>query len=386
MRRGSTPALRVWAWRGNIGSVSRSQNAYVISGNAVAPVEDRGTVLLVVEQTQLDTTRDGVTTLAPELRRFEADLIGDGYKVVTTPATRADVPRDLPSVLADPNVDTNDPAVRAKIDQVFEPYKPVVTAVKQSIRAAWQRDSDLRHVFLIGHVPVPYSGRFADDGHPDHGGAWPSDAFYSTPGTPDTFWEQRDTRREVSYQDVNGQIKSVSAANKNFPGDGKFDIDSLSGLTYQGQPVFADVAVSRLDTAMLSPFPGAPADAGSVASVAETNLLKSYLDKDHRWRQGELTVKRQALVDEAYSFDGYFDEARFTPNVGRSNIIDGHVSAKRSKRNAGLGYDHELNNDSWLWVYAGGSGARTSGEDYIHNYGQLNATDPSRRDFYASYY
>ena len=38
--------------------------------------------------------------------------------------------------------------------------------------------TNIKAVFLFGHIPVPYSGNINPDGHPDHLGAWPADVYY----------------------------------------------------------------------------------------------------------------------------------------------------------------------------------------------------------------
>ena len=38
--------------------------------------------------------------------------------------------------------------------------------------------ADLESVFLLGHVPVPYSGQINPDGHSNHVGAWAADVYY----------------------------------------------------------------------------------------------------------------------------------------------------------------------------------------------------------------
>ena len=84
-------------------------------------------------------------------------------------------------------------------------------SIKDQIVANYNADPNgVKAVLLLGTVPIPYSGDFAWDGHADHYGAWPSDAYYA---------------------DVNGvwtdnSINDTSpgrAANVNVPGDGKFD-------------------------------------------------------------------------------------------------------------------------------------------------------------------
>ena len=67
------------------------------------------------------------------------------------------------------------------------------------------------NLYLLGNIPVPYSGLMAPDGHsPDHVGAWPADVFYA------------DFDGEWADESINSSGAS-RVENKNIPGDGKFD-------------------------------------------------------------------------------------------------------------------------------------------------------------------
>jgi hypothetical protein len=110
-------------------------------------------------------------TILPELQQFERDLIGEGYRVVLQTVDRVPVPRVRPA-------DTNPATIQA----LFGPWKSAVIGVKNSIRAAYATNPDLRNIILVGHVPVPYSGKDPSDGHDniapyEHQGAWPADVF-----------------------------------------------------------------------------------------------------------------------------------------------------------------------------------------------------------------
>ncbi len=55
-----------------------------------------------------------------------------------------------------------------------------VKYVKSIILNFYNSDPDnVNSVFLFGHIPVPYSGSKAYDGHTvEHDGAWPADMYY----------------------------------------------------------------------------------------------------------------------------------------------------------------------------------------------------------------
>jgi hypothetical protein len=125
---------------------------YITAGVRAPLIEQRGKIALIVD--------DRFTLpLAAELARLERDMVGDGWTVVRRPVSHRD------SV----------PAVKAVIKSIYD-------ADPKNVKA----------VFLFGHIPVPYSGQLNPDGHPDHVGAWPADAYY---GDMDGNW----TDRTVNY-------------------------------------------------------------------------------------------------------------------------------------------------------------------------------------------
>ena len=119
---------------------------YLYGGINVPMTDSRGKVLLVVDNTYAGA-------LTNELAQLQQDLTGDGWTVI-----RLDVGR-------------NDS----------------VPSVKARIQAQYSADpTNVKCVFLFGHVPVPYSGDIVPDGHvPNHQGAWPCDGYY---GDMDGTW------------------------------------------------------------------------------------------------------------------------------------------------------------------------------------------------------
>lgn len=155
--------------------VSKSDTAYggegyVYSGIQMPLVENRGTVILLVDKTQ-------ASALTMELARLQQDLVGDGWVVIRHDVMRTDsVASTKALIVADYMTDTN----------------------------------NVNTVFLFGHVPVPYSGDIFPDGHLDHQGAWPADGFY---GDIDGIW---------SDSTVN-DMGASDPRNWNVPSDGKYD-------------------------------------------------------------------------------------------------------------------------------------------------------------------
>jgi hypothetical protein len=235
---------------------------YIYAGIDLPLVEDRGHLLLVVDSTF-------APALAIELTQLEQDLVGDGWAV-----TRLEVSRHDP-----------------------------VTKVKALIRRQYRADPNrVNCIFLLGHVPVPYSGDIVPDGHfPDHQGAWPCDGYY---GDMEGVW----TDRTVN------QTRAADARNRNVPGDGKFD-QSLF-------PAPIKLMVGRVD---LANMPGRAAEGGAPTFPNELSLLRNYLNKDHRFRTKQFDLPRRAMVGdyfgirdgEAFAASGW---RNFAPFFGSTNI------------------------------------------------------------------
>lgn len=206
----------------------RTAYGYICAGIEVPAVERRGKVALIVDARFS-------ATLAGELEQLREDLIGDGWTVV-----RHDVSAD-----ATPH------------------------SVKSLIKADWDSDREnMRAVFLIGHIPVPYSGLMNPDMHPEHLGAWPSDVYY---GEMDGAW----TDETVSNTD------SEFDANDNVPGDGKFDQSEIPGEV--------ELEVGRVDMWDLPKF-----------EQTEVELLRDYLNRNHAFRHGLLTAPSRGLIRDNF--------------------------------------------------------------------------------------
>jgi hypothetical protein len=189
--------------------------------------------------------------------------------------------------------------------------------VRARIASIWNADKlTTRAVFLLGHIPVPYSGQLFPDGHTDHEGAWPADVYY---GDVNGTWTDASVNVTVA----------TDPRNDNVPGDGKFDQSLL--------PSDVELQVGRVDFADMPAF-----------AASETELLRAYLDKDHAYRHNLMDVSRRGIVDDNF---GYFSgEAfaasawkNFAPLVGAQN-----VSADD--------YFTSLSDSSALWSYGCGGG------------------------------
>ena len=171
---------------------SPTGHGYLASGIEIPVTEDRGNIILLVDDTY-------TLPLSNELLRLELDLIGDGWDVL-----RHDV---SPS--------------------------ESVTNVKNIVQADYLSDpAATKTLLLFGNIPVPYSGNLNPDGHPEHLGAWPADVYYAD---MDGTW----TDSTVT------STNAVQSRHHNIPGDGKFD---QSGF------LDAELQVGRIDLSDMPAF------------------------------------------------------------------------------------------------------------------------------------
>ena len=195
---------------------------YIASGIEVPVTEARGKLVLLYDQAF-------IPTLQPEITRLVLDMTEDGWTVISH------------------GVSTTDK----------------VTTIHGIIESDYNADpTEVKAVFLLGHIPVPYSGGDPGfgldpiDGHkPQHEGAWPADIYY---GVINGTWTDNSTTDTVGEY----------TAQHNVPGDGKFDQDVI--------PASASLGVGRVDMFDMPAF----------APLTEIDLIKRYLYKDHRWRTG----------------------------------------------------------------------------------------------------
>jgi hypothetical protein len=258
---------------------------YVMAGVNAPLIEDRGKVILIVDSTYAGD-------LAFELARLQRGLVGDGWTVIRHDVARNATPPQVKALI--------------KADYAADPTR-------------------VRTVFLFGHVAVPYSGDMNPDGHGDHRGAWPADVYY---GDVDGQW----TDSFVNNASANKE------ANRNVPGDGKFDQSSI--------PSDVELEVGRVDLANMTCF------SNKDFVRTEKDLLRQYLNKDHNFRTGALQVARRGLIcdnwgekgGDAFAASGW---RNFAPFFGAST----------TKSIPGGTFFSTLSNDSYLWVHGGGGGA-----------------------------
>lgn len=277
---------------------------YVYSGIKVpAPgATDRGHILILV---------DGFIEpyIQVELAQLKLDLTGDGYQVLTATVPRAHVTEDW-----------------SKRDDV--------TTTKQIILDAWAIHSDtLKSLYLLGHVPVPYSGiQFRPDGQPSHSGAWPADVHYGDMTTSN--W----TDIGVGSSDLTGDYLPQENRSK----DGKYSQTSiLNPMKVQiGRVDFYQMMSTTVETEM---------------RTNEVNATRAYLTRVHNWRMKQLgTYQTRGLVDDncglpaALSNPPFGENAwrNFGPLVGPANVADGDWTTV-------------LGANNYLWAFGCGDGPTT---------------------------
>lgn len=247
---------------------------YIYSGMDVRIDPSQGKIIVLVDSTL-------VPSLETEINQYLDDLIGEGW---------------IP------------------IYQVVSPLAKV-SDVKDLIVSIYNQDKiRTRSLFLLGHIPVPYSGNLNPDGHPDHLGAWPADVFYADMnGT----WTDTDVSSETASD----------PRNKNIPGDGKYD------QTYLASPI--ELQIGRVDFANMPSF-----------SDNATELIRKYLVKNHAFRTKEFVAQRRGLLQDNFNFSEGFAQSAFksySTMFGKDKVYT-------------LPYLSTLQTDSYLWSYGAGGG------------------------------
>jgi len=248
---------------------------YTTAGIEVPLVENRGGVILMID----DTFQ---STLSTEIAQLQQDMEGDGWKVITKYVSRT----------------------------------ATVPSVKKIITDQCAATTGIKALFLLGHVPVPYSGNQNPDGHSDHKGAWPADVFY---GDLDGTWTDV-TVNTTSATDVR---------NRNTPGDGKYDQATL--------PSDVELQVGRVDLFNLPVF----------TKMTELQLMQKYLKKNHGYRKKSFEAGQRALVES-----NFFDYATSSWR---------NFSSLVQPENSAVGvYMTSTAAQSYKWSYGSGAGSYTS--------------------------
>ncbi|HQW99667.1 MAG TPA: thrombospondin type 3 repeat-containing protein, partial [Flavobacteriales bacterium] len=251
---------------------------YISTGINVTAPDYRGKVILLVDNTL-------ASQLVPELNQLVLDMRADGWAVLRTDVSRT----------------------------------ASVTSIRSIVQGHYNSDpANVKALYLVGHVPVPYSGNITPDGHDDGRGARPTDGYYA------------DINGTWTDNSVNVTLGTHSQS-WNTPGDGKFDQSDF--------PSAIELQVGRVDLYDMPAF-----------SASEVQLVRNYLNKAHSFKVKGWTPTMRGLVIDNLQWVGNPIAAsgfRMQPLAGNSNLTPSAPV---------LSYDQYVNGQSYLWTYHCGGG------------------------------
>jgi hypothetical protein len=262
-------------------------NGYILAGFEVAPKSNLGKVLIVIDSNYS-------VPLKSKIAEYKDQLTREGYTVVAKVVLRSEK----------------------------------ASNIKSWISNQWQSDSlNIKSIFLLGHVTVPYSGNYRPDGQTEHTGAWPADMYY---GNFYSNW---------SDNSVNNK-QATRTENQNIPSDGKFDISIVN------QTGTAISAIQR------SQIPVGRVDLYGMPSFGnDTFLTKRYLNKALNFRRGIFKASPRGLIDDNF---GYYSSEAFASSGFRNFSVQFKDSVFERD------YRTSMAKNSYLMSYGCGTGTYTS--------------------------
>lgn len=264
----------LYEYRANRSSSGGTGRGYIYAGIEVEAPVMRGILIVVVEAALLPE-------LSPEIARYRRDVSADGWRV----------------------------------KQIVVDASDEVTAVKEAIINVFNQAPTVRHaLFLLGDIPVPYSGNIFPDGHNDHQGAWSADTYY---GELDGNWT------DVTINNTSAS----NARNHNVPGDGKWDQSTIASDL--------ELEVGRVDLYNLPHF-----------TEDAVTLTRRYLDKNHDFRRANFRPISRGLIENNF--------ASFIEGFGQTGLKNFATMVGRDSTSY-LDYNTLLNT-SYLLSYGCGGG------------------------------
>jgi len=292
---------------------------YLCSGIQVQPPSNNGKAIILIDETLKDALPD-------EISRLQDDMNAEGWGVIIKYVPRSE-----------------------KFDSAN------VINNKKLIADEYNNDPlNVKAVFLLGRVAVPYSGRFNQgnawlDAHPDHKGAWPADLYYGFMN--EAYWTDQ------SVFDTSASRKE----NWNKPFDGKFDLSTFNtGMV--------DLMVGRVDFYNMPTWTSAT---DPNTKKTEIELIQKYLDKDHNYRIGETSPVYRGIISDNF---GLYGNEGFAASGWRSLMA---LVGPDSVRSGNL--FNTLGVENYLWAYGCGGGW------YQGASGIGNTTDFSQKPFNATF-
>lgn len=262
-------------------------NGYMLTGFEVAPKLNLGKVLMVIDSNY-------VIPLKSKIAEYKDQLTREGYTVVSKVVLRTEK----------------------------------VSTIKSWIYSQWQSDSNnIKSIFLLGHVPVPYSGNYRPDGHTEHTGAWPADLYY---GNFYSNWSDN----------LINNTQATRSENQNIPSDGKFDISRVNPVGTAFSAIQrCQIPVGRVDLYGMPSFGN------------DTFLINRYLNKALNFRRGIYKASPRGLIDDNF---GYFNSEAFASGGFRNFSVQFKDSVFERD------YRSNMAKNSYLMSYGCGAGTYTS--------------------------
>jgi hypothetical protein len=288
--------------------VSRS---HIATGIDVWKNPFQGNILVLIDKTMQEV-------LKGELSRYYFDLIKEGWFVDTVYVPRT---------------------------EQFDPKQ--VKFIKNLIKTKYEElDSNLRTVVLFGRVAVAYSGNIAPDGHDangiddngngvNHRGAWPADVYYAD---MDGVW--------VDTTDYTENTTPVRPEIINMARDGKFD-NSIIPAANDKMVGDVELELGRIDFYNLPRI-----------NLSETELLRQYLDKNHKYRTHEFVPRQKAVIDDRF---GIFGSEAFA-----SNAWSNFSSLVNKSNIETIRFRDGMQDSSYIWAYGCAPGGFTSIQDIAY--------------------
>ncbi|MBL0126792.1 MAG: hypothetical protein IPP83_04905 [Flavobacteriales bacterium] len=289
----ATPSTAALTWTDNTVSVGTAYeykvvrvaggvtgSGYIASGIEIPVVDYRGKMILLV-----DNMLTG--NLVPELNQLILDLRGDGWTVLRS---------DLSPTAS-------------------------VTSVRNTIIGYYNADpANVKALYIVGNINVPYSGNVNPDGHSEHLGAWPCDGYY---GELNGTWTDNTVNNTAANR----------VENRNVPGDGKFDQSNF--------PSDLELQVGRVDLSDLPAF-----------SNTYTELTRSYLNRAHDFKRKAWAPQVRGImfdnmqwISDPLAASGW---RAMAPLVGPANITAPNQNSTP--------FHLLVNNNSYMWAYGSGGG------------------------------
>ena len=162
-----------------------------------------------------------------------------------------------------------------------------VTSVKALVDGDYTANpTNVKALFIFGHVPIAKSGWLIPDGHFQR--PFPTDLYYGISGG--TWTDTAD----------------YGPANQ--PGDGIFDQNCLTDVL-PGDPAPVKMETGRVDLWNLPTFDAS----GNPNLNSEVNRLRNYLDKEHNYRTNAFRIQQKGFIDDYF---GIFDGEAFAQTAG----------------------------------------------------------------------